>query len=146
MARTVISKEIQFDAGHRVATHSGKCRSPHGHRYRVEVSVAGRVNQDVTSTEYGMVADFSVLKQILNARIHDPYDHAFILWKGDQLMWDFFQNAPAFKFVVIPVQPTAEGLAALFFDDLVRSLGRRELEVVEVNVWETPTSYATYPW
>ena len=64
-----ISKEIEFDAGHRVPKHDGKCRSPHGHRYRVRVTCKGYVIEDPNSSDNGMLVDFGRLKGIMTEKI-----------------------------------------------------------------------------
>ena len=71
-----ISKEIQFDAGHRVPLHTSKCKNPHGHRYRVVAFLEGEL---ITSgPETGMVRDFSHVKQALTEFVHDVFDHGFV--------------------------------------------------------------------
>ena len=35
------TRRIEWDMGHRVPEHGGKCRTPHGHRYVAEVTVRG---------------------------------------------------------------------------------------------------------
>ena len=40
---TTIYKEVFFDASHRLLHYEGKCRNLHGHRWRVEVWLAGTV-------------------------------------------------------------------------------------------------------
>lgn len=82
-----ISKTIEFDAGHRVPTHAGQCRSPHGHRYKVTVRVSGRVVPDLDlASESGMVTDFAFLKDTMMRLVHKTYDHAFIVWEKDDAM------------------------------------------------------------
>ena len=39
----LITKEIEIDAAHRVPNHKSKCRTFHGHRYRIEVGVDDKV-------------------------------------------------------------------------------------------------------
>ena len=57
MTNTVrISKEVQFDAGHRVPNHASKCKNPHGHRYRVVVHCAGEIIDDPEHESDGMLA------------------------------------------------------------------------------------------
>jgi 6-pyruvoyltetrahydropterin/6-carboxytetrahydropterin synthase len=56
-----------FDSMHLLPGHP-KCGVPHGHTYRVEVSVEGPVKD-------GMVVDFDRLKKALREVLKD-YDHA----------------------------------------------------------------------
>jgi 6-pyruvoyltetrahydropterin/6-carboxytetrahydropterin synthase len=38
---TEVTKIVEWDMGHRVPNHKSKCRNPHGHRYRLEVTIGG---------------------------------------------------------------------------------------------------------
>jgi len=135
----LISKEIEFDAGHRVPLHASKCKNPHGHRYRV---VARLVGDLITSgPESGMVRDFSIVKEALTTLVHDKYDHAFIVHEADDdLRHVLWKND--WKHVVVPFYPTAECLAKAIYDDLKDALLPSVLYAIEV--WETPTSMASY--
>ncbi|CAB4169562.1 COG0720 6-pyruvoyl-tetrahydropterin synthase [uncultured Caudovirales phage] len=141
-----VSKEIEFDAGHRVTFHDSKCRHPHGHRYRVRVLVSGAVIDDsLEASDSGMVIDFSDIKRLLTERVHDVYDHAFIVWNRDLLMLKAF--APLiekdFRIVIVDFIPTAENLAASIFDDLDITFESLGLTLDRVDVFETPTSVAS---
>src|SRR5262249_14498003 len=48
---------LQFDAGHRVYQHEGKCANLHGHRYTAEITAQAEALDKI-----GRVIDFSVLK------------------------------------------------------------------------------------
>lgn len=157
----VIQKEIQFDAGHRVPLHESKCKNPHGHRYRVVAHVMGELITE--GPESGMVRDFSIVKKLLTEEVHDRFDHGFIISTEDTAMLDAFgvgnprvsdphvelpfyictptyNNMYNFKIIVVPFYPTAECLAKFIFDILNAELGN----VVQIDVWETPTSCASY--
>lgn len=137
-----VTKEVQFDAGHRVPLHDSKCKNPHGHRYRVEITVEGDLVTTGSST--GMVVDFSHLKALMQTHIHDRYDHSFIAFHFDHVGQALLDADPEFKVVIVNFHPTAENLARdifLEFDALVYNLWRAKL--TKVAVWETPTSVAT---
>lgn len=136
----LISKEIQFDAGHRVPLHASKCKNPHGHRYRVVAVIEGDLITE--GPESGMVRDFSIVKQLLTVRVHDKFDHAFIVHDEDDTMrFAFAHGDPDWKIVEVPYIPTAECLARAIFADLKEN-GLPNL--VRIEVWETPTSMASY--
>ena len=142
----VISKTIEFDAGHRVPLHASKCRNPHGHRYKVEATVSGPLATTGSST--GMVVDFGHLKELLQNRVHDVYDHGFIIWEGDVDMLDAFEMRYdlEWKVIIVPWHPTAENMAEAIFKDLqggVRTL-MPKCDLIGIKVWETPTSVAAY--
>lgn len=132
----VINKEVQFDAGHRVPLHASKCSNPHGHRYKVVVYVVGELIEE--GPESGMVRDFSVIKHYLTKYVHDKYDHGFIIHEGDTELIGLFTQM-RWKYIVVPFYPTAECLAKKIFDDLSGLLN-----ILQVDVWETPTSCASY--
>ena len=138
-----ISKEVEFDAGHRVPLHASKCRNPHGHRYRVRVTIEGELQTD--GPEQGMLKDFGFLKQLLMDQVHDPLDHAFICADGDPL-FEVLVNAGyqfgGWKVVRFPFVPTAENLARWSWHRLWPLIDREGFKLVEVAVWETPTSVA----
>lgn len=142
--RALITKVIEFDAGHRVPTHDGKCRCPHGHRYRIEATFEGPV------PESGMVVDFSLLKNLMTRAVHDVYDHKFIVWDQDEPMLAALRHFAIASslggHVVVDYVPTAENLAAAFAADIIEAL------LVEgysarlhcLRLFETPNSWADY--
>lgn len=146
-----VSKEVQFDAGHRVARHGGKCSSPHGHRYRVVLTVQGPIVDDDDRGDFGMVMDFGAIKEFLTRDIHDVLDHAFIVEASDIVMRQCLENGDdrvreqgdqGWRIVVVPFTPTAEELARH-----IAALATNALDgmvVTRVDVWETPTSVATW--
>lgn len=137
--RSTLTKEISFDAGHRVPAHVAKCAHPHGHRYRVVVEAEGPVPED------GMVVDFGVLKQWMTEEIHDPYDHTMICHAADSALINAME-ANGWRWVALKLPPTAENLAYHFFHRMVERAGREQagLLIRSVTVWETPTSSAVY--
>lgn len=149
----LVTKEIEFDAGHRVPLHNSQCRNPHGHRYKVQATWSGPLQEEGSST--GMVVDFSDLKNML-MKIHDEYDHSFIYCQDDAWAITAFEglyrNSPNnFKTMKLDIVPTAENLARAFFFELnemtVQTYGYdgfRDIHLEEVRVWETPTSVATF--
>lgn len=143
--RTTISREVEFDAGHRVPWHDSKCRNPHGHRYRVVIDVSGPVQHRIGESEHGMVLDFGRLKTLLVERVHDRYDHGFIVYEGDYELLACFTHGDAYWNVqVVSFVPTAENLAAAVFLDLepeVKALAAG-VQLDSVTVFETPTCKA----
>lgn len=55
-----------FAAAHHIPGHSGKCKTLHGHTYRVEAEFSGTELNDI-----GMVADFSGLKKAVRSILPD---------------------------------------------------------------------------
>jgi 6-pyruvoyltetrahydropterin/6-carboxytetrahydropterin synthase len=137
----IISKEIEFDAGHRVPLHESKCKNPHGHRYKVRATISGELITE--GPESGMVRDFGNIKALLTRYVHDVYDHGFMIYTDDEAMVPFVEMAilQRWKVIITDFIPTAECLAKSIFETL-QANGLPNL--VEITVFETPTSTASY--
>ena len=66
-----ITTRLEFDAGHRIPNHKSNCKNLHGHRYAIEVTVTGPIHEDNKSSDFGMVIDFSDVKQIIKDLVVD---------------------------------------------------------------------------
>src|SRR5262245_48643773 len=130
-----VSKEVEFDAGHRVPHHTSKCYNLHGHRYRIQASVASSSLQ-VEGSSTGMVVDFGDLKRELQKFV-DLFDHRCLIWAGDPLR-THLAGVPGF--LEVKDVPTAENIARWVAESITVDWG----ELSQVKVWETPTSIATY--
>jgi len=142
--RATVSKEIEFDTAHRVPDHKSKCRNLHGHRYRVRATVIGEVKQLPDQSDSGMVIDFGDLKKCLGV-FHDRYDHKTVLFQADPLAihLEKFEIVRRDTVIAVPWIPTAENFAITIYNDLKEMLGH-VMDIWEVEVWETPTSRASY--
>jgi 6-pyruvoyltetrahydropterin/6-carboxytetrahydropterin synthase len=128
-----VTKHIEFCYGHRLLNYEGKCRHLHGHNGRVEVDI-----QTEKLDPRGMVRDFSEIREAIKNWIDETLDHRMLLHKDDPILPMLKQHGELFY--AMDENPTAENIAKLIFLH-TRKTG---LPVVEVRVWETPTSYATY--
>ncbi len=141
----LITRRLEFDAGHRIPNHTSQCRHLHGHRYAIEITLAGEIIRTEGATEQGMVMDFSDVKTIAHAVLIDHWDHAFLVYRGDQAVTRFLASLPDHKTVVLPVVPTAENLAAEAFRILdaayVDTYGN-QLRLQRVRLYETPNNWA----
>lgn len=128
-----VTREIRFCYGHRLLNYAGKCRHLHGHNGRAVITLAADQLDAL-----GMVMDFSTIKKIVSGWIDDQLDHKMLLHKDDPaLAWLRQQGEPIF---VMDVNPTAENIARLIYD-FTKSQG---FPVVQVQLWETDDSHATY--
>ncbi len=64
-----VTKRFSFEAAHHLPGYPGKCARPHGHGYRLEVTVGGPVRDD------GLVFDFYDLKKVVEERVIARLDH-----------------------------------------------------------------------
>jgi len=120
-----VSVEDTFAAGHALRGYRGKCENPHGHNYKVQITLHGDRLDNI-----GLLFDFKDLKAAMNEVI-DRLDHKFI---ND--LEPFTQ-----------LNPSAENMAKYFYEEIGYLLKERTDERVKVKlvkVWETDTTTATY--
>jgi 6-pyruvoyltetrahydropterin/6-carboxytetrahydropterin synthase len=128
-----VTRELHFCYGHRLLNYSGKCRFLHGHNAVAVISL-----ESAALDPLGMVMDFSTIKEVMQTWLDTTLDHKMILHRDDPIL-------PAFKKLGEPcflmdVNPTAENIAKLIYDQ-AQAQG---FPVVEVSLWETSNSFATY--
>ncbi len=140
-----VTRRLEFDAGHRIPDHRSQCRNLHGHRYVLEVTLQGDVVSTPGSSDNGMVMDFSEIKAIANRELVHRWDHAFLVYAGDEAVVDFLQTLPGHKTVVIDRIPTVENLARIAFDTLAPHYHGHyglDLRLTRVRLYETPNCWA----
>lgn len=115
--RTSITKILTFAAAHSLPGHPGRCRELHGHTYTLEVTVAGKIQDEGPAA--GMVMDFAELERQVREVVVEQLDHTYL-------------NQ------VLDVAPTVESVGVWIFQRL-REAG---IPVWRVRLWESPTSYA----
>jgi 6-pyruvoyltetrahydropterin/6-carboxytetrahydropterin synthase len=109
-----ISKEFSFDAAHHLIDYHGKCENLHGHTYRLRVTVEGPVQPN------GLVMDFVEIKRLVKEKVVNRLDHTNV---NDTIKHSSAENIAIWSWNELkPVMPM----------------------LVEISVWETPDSYATY--
>lgn len=128
-----VTKEIGFCYGHRLLNYAGKCRNLHGHNGRAVVTL-----EAPALDRLGMVVDFTEIKRILKTWIDDTLDHKMLLHRDDPMLPELRRQGE--PFVELDVNPTAENIAKLIFDYAIG----HGLPVVEVTLWESDNSFATY--
>ncbi len=116
--------EETFSAGHALRGYKGKCENPHGHNYKVQITLEGAALDSI-----GLLYDFTHLKQVIRGIIAGV-DHKYL---NDQAPFD-------------AINPSAENLAKYFYDETTRDMkalpdGAR---VISITIWETDTTSATY--
>ena len=118
----IVSKSIRINAAHFLPDYEGKCKNLHGHSWKIEVGVSGRVAND------GMVLDFSNLKSWMKRNIEEPLDH--------HCLNDIIYN------------PTAENITKWIVERWMSQEDTEELFVglglAFVKVWETEDSCAEW--
>jgi 6-pyruvoyltetrahydropterin/6-carboxytetrahydropterin synthase len=128
-----VTRELRFCYGHRLLHYDGKCRHLHGHNGRAVITLAAP-----SLDSLGMVADFSQIKRVVGGWIDSHLDHRMILHRDDPALPLLeAQGEPIFR---VDANPTAETIARLIYD----FTAGQGFPVVEVRLWETDDSFATY--
>lgn len=120
-----VSVEESFAAGHALRGYRGKCENPHGHNYKIRITVTGQQLDNI-----GLLWDFKDLKRAMN-EIIERLDHQYL------------NDIEPFK----QINPSAENLAKYFYDETRSRLEQStqgRVRVKDVRVWETDTTTATY--
>ncbi len=141
----LITRRLEFDAGHRIPDHKSQCRHLHGHRYALEITLAGDIIRQEGNAANGMVMDFSEIKALAKEHLIDQWDHAFLVYAGDTPVVQFLQALPEHKTVVLECVPTAENLAEQAFtilDGVYRDTYGNSLHLERVRLYETPNCWA----
>jgi 6-pyruvoyltetrahydropterin/6-carboxytetrahydropterin synthase len=128
-----VTREFEFCFGHRLLEYDGKCRNLHGHNGKACVTLEGE-----QLDRLGMIVDFVEMKRVIATWIDQTLDHTLLLHEADPLV-NTLQDAGE-KVLPLPVSPTTENMAKLIYE----YAKGRGLPVVEVTMWETAYSYATY--
>jgi 6-pyruvoyltetrahydropterin/6-carboxytetrahydropterin synthase len=135
-----VTKEFSFDMAHALADYEGKCNNIHGHTYLLSVTVSGKPIPPNVDDTTGMVIDFSDLKNIVVNQIIETFDHALVVWFGD----DRFRELSKYPHVLFtPYHPTCENLLIDFVARL-RRIFKEQVKLKCVVLRETPTSYASW--
>ena len=120
-----VTVEDSFAAGHYLRNYKGKCENPHGHNYKIRVTLAG-----VELDKAGLLLDFKDLREVMK-HVIERLDHKMI------------NDIDPFTLI----NPSAENLAKYFYDETqakLRSATNGRVRVKDVTVWETDTTTATY--
>ena len=121
-----VTVEAGFSSGHYLRNYRGKCENPHGHNYKVFITLQGK-----DLDEAGLLLDFKLLKQVMRPTV-DYLDHFMI---NDLKPFDAELN------------PSAENLAKYFYDQTSKQLHEMtqgRVRVKDCTIYETDTSFARY--
>jgi len=128
-----VMKEVHFCYGHRLLNYEGKCKNLHGHNARVQIELASD-----KCDERGILVDFGDIANVFEKWLDENLDHKMLLCKEDPFIKEFERlEQPAY---IMEENPTAEAIAKLIY----QVAKKQGFPIVEVRLWETPTSYARY--
>ncbi len=120
-----VTVEAGFSSGHYLRNYRGRCENPHGHNYKVRVTLVGAALDPA-----GLLLDFKLLKQVMRPVI-DRIDH--------QMLNDLDPFTT--------INPSAENIAHYFYQQTSNQLAEMtagRVRVKDCTIWETDTTSATY--
>ena len=120
-----VSVKEDFASGHYLRDYKGKCENPHGHNYKVRVTLVG-----AELDHAGLLLDFKLLKQALQPVI-ERLDHKML------------NEIEPFT----SLNPSAKNMAKYFYDEVghrIAEASQGRVRVKNCTIWETDTSAATY--
>ena len=134
MPEVTVTRRLSFNAAHRVHNPAlsdeentrifGKCNNPnwHGHNYRLDVSVAGPIDERT-----GYVIDLGALKRIVEEQVIRNIDH-----RNVNLEVEFMRG----------INPTAENIVVACWRVLQPAVKPGRL--ARLILWETDNNYVEY--
>ena len=114
--------KTHFAGAHHLRDYPGNCENPHGHNWKIKVSVKA-----IELDELGMGIDFKVLKKHVGTVI-DTLDHRDL------------NEHPGFQ----GCNPSSENIAVYIYDQLKNILKHDRYSLYSVMVRETDSSGLTY--
>jgi 6-pyruvoyltetrahydropterin/6-carboxytetrahydropterin synthase len=130
----LLTQQFEFSAAHRLHCRQldeaqnratfGKCNNPrgHGHNYLLEVTVAGRPDEQT-----GAVLPLPRFEQLVKEHVVDHFDHKHLN-----------EDTAEFR----DLNPSVENIARVVWERLAGEVAPARLH--RVRVWETPKTWAEY--
>ena len=126
LKRVYATREFSFESAHYLPKYNGSCAEMHGHSYKLQVTVSGKVitEETINSTiDDFMVLDFKEIDRIVKEHIISTHDH-----KTLNCIYSF---------------PTAEVMAVEIFNKLQYNFPA-DVKLENVRLWETANSFVEY--
>ena len=114
--------EEHFDAAHYLPNYHGKCEKLHGHRFKVVACL-----EAAKLDETGLAYDFAQMKQHLR-EVLAQFDHTCL------------NDVPPLD----KIGPSSENIATTIYDALQARFSGSQVKLVNVEVWESPTTGVSY--
>ena len=149
MGKIYVTRHVEFEAAHMLNGYDGGCGSLHGHSYALELTISCPEYIRETNN-YGFVMDFKNLNKILKENVPDhmymynknvpkdsvEYQIATILKNNNLRVWEFNDSPSA--------ENMSKELAINFQSIFDMDYPELQMEVVELKLWETTNSHATW--
>ncbi len=114
--------KTHFAGAHHLRDYPGDCENPHGHNWKVNVTVRA-----TELDQLGMGIDFKVLKTIVKQAV-DKLDHRDL------------NNMPIFS----NINPSSENIATYLFSELKGPLTHERYSLYSIEILETDSSGLIY--
>ena len=137
-----ISRVEYFEAAHLLPNHSGHCCNLHGHSYYFKATITSN-----NEREFGMIMDYSLLKQAMKAIMPD---HMYLHFSGNEISEDIVAvlNKYGLKYKTYSFATSVENMAPELLHELQAyiqdELNLKDIYVTEVEVHETKNSECRY--
>ena len=140
-----ITRHEEFEMSHVLDGYNGGCGNLHGHSYSIEVTVEGPKHPE----NFNMVMDFKDLKTAIknvvpdhmfsvNNTVTDGYEYE--LWQVNKKFGKSIKEFPC-----VTTAENMVGILAQQIDNYIKEvMGYIDVDVVEVKLWETTNSHATW--
>lgn len=142
-----ITKEVSWNAAHRLYNPAydiewnkatfGPCFNLHGHLYKLFVTVTTFCR----SEDDGFIINFKVLKDIINKKVVQKYDHKLLLHESDPFVTLLEDRT---EIVTMDGVTSCENQVHEIWKQLYTPLKIEGIVITEIKLYETPTSYCTY--
>jgi len=127
----IVTCEFTFEASHFLPGHRGQCQRPHGHTYRLQISLRGPIIEAPGDSTDSMVLDIEDFKHSVNRMIFSGIPDGKSYDRLNQNNLD----------VRTGIRTTTGNLAHWIWDTLVAE-GVADQLLYRIRLWDTETEYA----
>ncbi len=119
----------------------------HGHSYELEILLEGKINNDESSLDAGLIIDFKLIESVAKATIIDLLDRSCVISEQDPVAAHLIKIQTQLKVVIVPFTPSSEMIVQWLFEKLKQafaSLNIPELKLKELTLWDSTSTAVTY--
>lgn len=129
-----IAKEFNWEMGHRLPFHKGKCKNLHGHSYKMMIEFEGDLDEN------GMIMDYYDVKNVVGPIIEE-LDHCFMVYEGDKEVLEMVKKLNS-KHLITDFQSTAENICLYILKKVKDTEIPGNIKRIKIKVMETDNTYA----
>ncbi len=138
-----LTKEFDFEMAHVLWNYDGPCKNIHGHSYKLFITVIGKSIENESNPKFGMLIDFSELKQIVNNTIIKRFDHSLVVYSKAPKHFINVVKQMFEKYEIVNYQPTCENLVIDIANRIKPELPNH-VKLFSIKLVETATSFAEW--